>query len=186
MDLHELTTRNDIGSILSSMGLRTGAEIGVAFGENAEVIMRSGALDRIVLVDPWDYVPGQNPIGFADAIKDWRGCFNYCLDKMRPFGSRVWMLQSPSVEAAAMFKDGSFDFIYIDANHARPYIDQDLAAWWPKLRDGGIFGGHDYHMVEREDYSCGVKAAVDEFFTGQDRYIHVTTADQDPSWYTIK
>ena len=186
MDLHDLTTRNDIGLVLNAMGARLGAEIGVAFGENAEQILSTSDLQALILVDPWQYVPGEDPTGYADAIKDWQGCHDYCANKLRRFGDRARMIRATSEEAAKAIPDGALDFIYIDANHMRPMIDNDLRAWWPKLRAGGIFGGHDYHMVDRPDYKCEVKAAVDEFFAGQERTIHVTVLDQDPSWYVTK
>ena len=85
-----------------------------------------------------------------------------------------------------MAQDEEFDFVYIDANHMRPMIDNDLRAWWPKVKKGGIFGGHDYHMIDMENYRCEVKAAVDEFFKDKGNVIHVTNEPDAPSWYVIK
>ena len=109
----------------------------------------------------------------------------YCKAKLRRFGLRAIICQDTSVERAKCFDNNSLDFVYIDANHMRPYIDNDLAAWWPKVKVGGIFGGHDYHNVSRPDYVCEVKDAVDAFFDGKNYEIHVTE-DSDPSWYIIK
>lgn len=186
MNLTELKTRYDIGHVLDAMELTgEGVEVGVAFGENAEIILDTCQLSKLWLIDPWDYVPNENPKGYADAIKDWLGCYRYCRDKVDRFGARARMMQFTSVKGAELFKDESLDFVYIDANHMRPYIDNDLKAWWPKVKVGGIFGGHDYHIVDRDDYICQVKAAVDEFFEGKGYTLHVTE-DDDPSWYVIK
>ena len=185
MTLYYLTTRNDIGQVLNAMGAKLGVEVGVAFGENAEVILDGSNLDRLYLIDPWNYVPNESPLGYADAIKDWAGCYQYARDKLARFGDRADFNRLTSSAAAAMAMDGEFDFVYIDANHMRPMIDHDLRAWWPKVRKGGIFGGHDYHMVNRPDYVCEVKAAVDEFFADKGHQLHVTK-DADPSWYIIK
>jgi predicted O-methyltransferase YrrM len=56
-----------------------------------------------------------------------------------------------SAESALNFADGSMDFIFIDAAHDYDSVVKDLAAWWPKLKPGGIFAGHDYpwHEVEK-------------------------------------
>jgi glycosyltransferase involved in cell wall biosynthesis len=56
-----------------------------------------------------------------------------------------------SAESASQFEDGSMDFIFIDAAHDYDSVVKDLAAWWPKLKEGGIFAGHDYpwHEVEK-------------------------------------
>jgi Methyltransferase domain len=48
-----------------------------------------------------------------------------------------------SVKAAESFSDGSLDFVYIDANHTFQHVNQDLRAWYPKLRVGGLICGHD-------------------------------------------
>tara|TARA_R110000868_G_scaffold18657_3_gene81656 strand:+ start:138 stop:2372 length:2235 start_codon:yes stop_codon:yes gene_type:complete len=63
--------------------------------------------------------------------------------------------QGDSAESAADFADGSLDFIFIDAAHDYDSVVKDLATWWPKLKPGGIFAGHDYPWHE-------VKKAVDE------------------------
>lgn len=186
MTLSELKTRNDIGFLLNNMGLEgIGVEVGVAFGENAEIILHKANLALLMLIDPWDYVPQENPKGYADAIKDWQGCYDYCKSKIARFGKRAFMLRETSEEASKKIKDGSLDFAYIDANHMSPYMDNDLKYWYNKVKPGGIFGGHDYHMVKRDDYQCDVKEAVDNFFKDKNVNIHVTE-DQDPSWYIIK
>lgn len=37
-----------------------------------------------------------------------------------------------------------FDVIYIDASHEYKNVRQDLEAWWPLLRPGGVMFGDDY------------------------------------------
>ena len=75
---------------------------------------------------------------------------------------------------------------------------QDLTAWWPKLKVGGLMAGDDYHngWVEIARYTFGVKDAVDEFFGGgaRDHRVYVTThhdfdarpEPQMPQWYVLK
>jgi hypothetical protein len=62
-----------------------------------------------------------------------------------------------SPAAAGGYEDLSLDFVFLDADHAYDAVRHDLAAWWPKLRPGGLFAGHDYV------WSRGVRAAVDAF-----------------------
>lgn len=182
-ELQELESRDAIGLVLDAMGVLTAVEVGVAFGENAELILLGSNLERLLLVDPWDYVKGEDPQGYGDAIKDWTGCERYARHKMEKFGDRAAFLKMSSAEAANLFEDESVGFVYIDANHKRPYIDRDILAWFPKVRVGGLIGGHDYHNVYMEHYTCEVKQAVDSLF--DPTQLH-TTKDVDPSWYFHK
>ncbi len=71
--------------------------------------------------------------------------------------ARVEAHRCTSLAAAPQFADGSLDFVFLDARHTFEDVKQDLAAWWPKLRPGGLFAGHDYQ------HWPGVRAAVDAF-----------------------
>jgi predicted O-methyltransferase YrrM len=48
-----------------------------------------------------------------------------------------------SLNAAKIFANESVDFIFIDADHRYSGIMNDLKYWLPKLKKGGIIGGHD-------------------------------------------
>lgn len=71
----------------------------------------------------------------------------------------VYPLIVPSVRAARIFADGSLDFVFIDGNHTRESVMEDCAAWWPKIKVGGVMSGHDYDVHFNE-----VVSAVNEFF----------------------
>ncbi len=62
-----------------------------------------------------------------------------------------------SWKAASRYSDDSLDFVFIDASHDRESVGNDLSAWWPKVRPGGILAGHDYDQP-------GVESAVDDRF----------------------
>jgi hypothetical protein len=68
-------------------------------------------------------------------------------------------LRMTSQRATRLFQDEGVDFCFIDAEHTYEAVRDDLAYWFPKVRPGGLFAGHDYH-----DEFPGVKKAVDEFF----------------------
>lgn len=71
-------------------------------------------------------------------------------------GRMLWM---GSTEAAGHVDDGWADFVFIDAGHSYIAVQTDIAAWAPKVREGGWLGGHDYHPS-----FPGVIRAVDEAF----------------------
>lgn len=48
-----------------------------------------------------------------------------------------------SVEGAAHWDDHALDGVFLDAAHDYESVMADLAAWRPKVKPGGFFGGHD-------------------------------------------
>ena len=64
-----------------------------------------------------------------------------------------------STLAANLFEMASLDFVYIDACHDYRKVKNDICAWLPRVRSGGIIAGHDY-----DRHHGGVMKAVDEIF----------------------
>src|SRR5512139_6522 len=70
-------------------------------------------------------------------------------------GERAKFVNCRSPEAAEQFPDKMFDFVFIDADHSLEAVERDIAAWRPKIKDGGLLCGHDYGT------DWGVAVAVD-------------------------
>lgn len=68
----------------------------------------------------------------------------------------IQAIEMPSVEAAEQFEDESLDFVFIDASHLYEAVKADILAWLPKVKFGGVIGGHDYNE------GCGVNQAVQD------------------------
>ena len=49
-----------------------------------------------------------------------------------------------SVEAARTYTDQSLDFVFLDAAHEEEPVRQDVRAWLPKVKPGGVLAGHDW------------------------------------------
>lgn len=73
---------------------------------------------------------------------------------------RLSVIREPSLKAASHFPPASLEVVMIDADHEKEHVAADLAAWWPKVRHGGVLMGHDYGT---RCLCPGVVAAVDEF-----------------------
>ncbi len=82
-----------------------------------------------------------------------------------------------SVAAAAAVADASLDFVFVDADHSYEGVQGDIAAWLPKLKPGGLLGGHDLDYRPRE---WGVRRAVGEATA---RLGAVLETDADWTWF---
>ncbi len=64
------------------------------------------------------------------------------------------------MDALADFEDESLDFVYIDGNHAAPWVDDDIREWSKKVRKGGVVSGHDYARVRGNEHEDSSRWAV--------------------------
>ena len=49
-----------------------------------------------------------------------------------------------SLKVAGYIINNTLGFVFLDADHSFEFVSKELEAWWPKVRKGGIFAGHDY------------------------------------------
>lgn len=95
--------------------------------------------------------------------------YDIFLDNMKPVEQYYFPMRMTSLEAAKQFDDNSVDFIFIDASHEYQDVVDDLKAWYPKLKTGGILAGHDYYP-DQPTWG-GVYKAVNEVFSNNHRHI---------------
>lgn len=181
--------RNDFAPYLVSLGLTGNAvEIGVAEGGFSFYL-----LDRwpgtCYQVDPWLHLTEGIYRDYCnqDTTEQERR-FKLVMDKSVLYKGRSRVMRMFSDAAAVLFPDNFFDFVYIDANHKLEFIRKDIALWWPKVKVGGIFAGHDYldGVIQSGDY--GVKTAVNEFvqMNNLGPVLAVTGEKDYPSWWVRK
>lgn len=63
--------------------------------------------------------------------------------------NNVEVLPMDSLQAAVRFPDGHFDFVFLDSSHTYEMTKAEIRLWYPKLKEGGILAGHDYHGHEQ-------------------------------------
>lgn len=135
-------------AIILKRKYRIGAEIGCAKGATTQWLLRSCGTLHLYAVDLWAPVPDK--VGGGTIYKEW----NFSKVKrrfdraIRSYQHRVTVLQGISWEMAAKVKDGSLDFIFIDADHEYESVIKDIRAWTPKLKDRGMISGHDYNFPD--------------------------------------
>jgi len=167
--------RNEFCSILNDY--QNGIEIGVASGNYSKIIATWG-FDNLFLVDKWEEFRDQrNKLTTQEQCnKQYNTVCEYFKD-----AEEVEILKCSSIEASKKFVDDMFDFIYIDACHSYNAVLEDLYAWYPKCKIGGLYSGHDFVLPD-------VKKAVDEFCSDKGLSYQTTSGTHriPPSWYLIK
>lgn len=78
-----------------------------------------------------------------------------CRENLEIIGYPFEIIDSPSVEGAAKFDDAYFDVVYVDGSHDYESVKEDLLAWMPKVKSGGLLAGHDINQA-------GVRQALHE------------------------
>jgi predicted O-methyltransferase YrrM len=153
-----------------------GVEIGVCLGVTTEALL--------------DEIPNIKKIYAVDnypAFVDWNGgdineerqelMKQYAKDLLTPFGGRVEFCYESSVEFANRFKEEHcLDFVFIDGDHSEEASYRDFCNFYPLIKKGGIFAGHDIVLPE-------VKKSLEKFLG--EKFSKVVTVSNN-AWYMIK
>jgi predicted O-methyltransferase YrrM len=136
--------RQTFVDLVKAQGWRVGVELGVDKGILTGMLLRACPGLHLYAVDI-----------FPDMERS-RRVFEY--EEAYP---ALDILGMTGDEASRAFVDQSLDFVFIDADHSYHAVKSDIAHWYPKVRDGGWVGGHDYHPKKWP----GVVKAVDGYFS---------------------
>lgn len=129
-------------------GWTMGAELGVLRG-----LLFFRILDRcpkvtLVGVDIWEPRPEQDAIrsdgGRSYKEHDLGGYEREVRKSAAQYGNRAIIHKMRTTEAAKLYDDETFDFVFLDADHTYEGVRADIAAWWPKVKIDGMLMGHDF------------------------------------------
>lgn len=120
-----------------------GLELGVARAETTIYLLDHCSFKKYYCVDPW--LP----------YMDWNGMINNQLiydmkvaafTNMAAYPDKIEVVQENSKDAQQRITDESLDFIFIDGDHSYEAALFDMTTYWPKVKKGGLFAGHDAGM----------------------------------------
>lgn len=177
-------SRYEFAHILNARNLTgEGAEIGVQHGSYSATLLRDWRGKKLYSVDPWKEFEQSEYTDRSNVTqREQEAVYREAVQSLAPFGVRSEVIRATSLEASKSFREGQFDFVYIDAQHHYEAVMQDLELWYPKVREGGILAGHDYVDGLLDAGMFGVRSAVDEF-ASRNRLKVLCSAEIDwPSW----
>ncbi len=124
------------------------AEIGVWMGRSiifmAQTLKRMGKKVKLIAVDTFAGEEGQ-PV-HEEAVRENGGNFRLAFEmniERCGVADMIQIIQGDSAASAAQVADGSLAFCYIDAAHDYASVKRDILAWKDKVKQGGVFAGHD-------------------------------------------
>ncbi len=151
--------RNDLAQLFAELGLKRGAEIGVAEGNYSEVLLEANPTCELLLVDPW-HAYSDNPQNKSKEKHEF--AYNETLRKTKPYPN-VKIDMRYSMDAVRDVADGTLDWIYLDAHHSYPFIMSDLIFWSRKVRSGGIVAGDDVYRLDESRWGAGPMEAIYDY-----------------------
>eukprot|EP00928_Gymnodinium_smaydae_P014124 TRINITY_DN15117_c0_g1_i1.p1 TRINITY_DN15117_c0_g1~~TRINITY_DN15117_c0_g1_i1.p1 ORF type:complete len:324 (+),score=39.94 TRINITY_DN15117_c0_g1_i1:538-1509(+) len=97
-----------------------------------------------ILVDPYDLAADTQATGRS--APDLRQERMEVEAKLQPYRARARLIHDFSLSAAREINDRSADLIFVDGDHRKDAVLNDLMTWERKVRPTGILAGHDYSM----------------------------------------
>ncbi len=166
-------TRLDLAKLFKGVGV----EIGVAEGWYSSKIMELGQVTEMYGIDP--YIPHQ---GYRDYTHEttFSRLKAKAHERLRKYPN-YYFVSDFSIKAAELFEDNSLDFCYIDGDHSYQAVTDDITAWLPKLKQGGIMAGDDYIRSNRDKRFYDVIHAVDDFVGINNIELLLYTAGRTPT-----
>lgn len=179
-----------------------GAEIGVKNGGNARKMFEQISPRKLHLVDPWgiyddDIYLKHTPKNTMEIAYN-----NVLTWANHPQQSgRVEITRDYSYNAAPLFSDGYFDWVYIDGYHDYENIYRDLCVFAPKIKSDGFLCGDDYWYMainvnkgkvrrnltpEQFRHAVGMIEGINDFCRDYNFEILFITMDDAPKFFLAK
>jgi len=83
--------------------------------------------------------------------------------------------EKDSDDAVNDFADETFDFIFLDRYMTLEQAEKDLHYWYPKLKKGGLFTGHDWNI-------SAIQLAVNDYRKKYKITAKISTFDNSYAW----
>ncbi len=163
-----------LGHLMADMGFRVGVEIGTMYGDSAEIWCSTNPQLHLTCIDPYGEYRKRHGRRQHDAA--------FAATSKRLAALNVTMMRTTSLAIADKFTDASLDFVHIDGDHSFDAAVQDIVAYAPKVRIGGLILVHDYFSTRWQ----GVTLAVDAYVRAHSIQEWYVTPDVSPTAFWVR
>jgi hypothetical protein len=141
-----------IEPISKLQGNLTGVEIGVCLGSTTEALLKQiPNIEKIYGVDNYPTFIDWNGADYSEERQQLMK--EYASNKLSQFGDRFEFCHESSVEFVNRYtiNEECLDFVFIDGDHSEEASYRDFCNYYPLIKKGGVFAGHDIvlHEVEK-------------------------------------
>ena len=165
----------NLPNLISRFSNPVGIEIGLSAGHTTKHLFNHIKGLKLHGIDPYpDYIDWNGDDLNGDRQKS---AYDEFLENTNEYKDSLTHHKLFSDEAAKEIDDNSCDFIFIDGLHTYEQLTKDCHNYYPKLKTGGVFSGHDYTAIQ------GVNKAATEFANKMEKQISLTEVDV---WYWVK
>jgi len=70
--------------------------------------------------------------------------------KFSGYQEKATLIREDSAQSVKRFEDESLDFVFLDRSVLFEHYEQDLNDWYPKVKKGGLFSGHDWDTLGKD------------------------------------
>jgi predicted O-methyltransferase YrrM len=152
-----------------------GVEIGVCLGYTTEALLTQ--IPNIKKIYAVDNYPAFVDWNGGDINKERQAIMkSRAFEKLSTFGDRVEFSYETSTEFAKTIEKESLDFVFIDGDHSEEASYKDFWNYYPLVKTGGIFAGHDIVLP-------GVEKSLKNFLG--DEFSKLVLVSNN-AWYIIK
>ena len=95
------------------------------------------------LVDLWGHQENYEDVANVDQASQEK-IYQLAMRDLEEYKDKIHVCRNYTSVCVNNYDDEYFDYIYVDARHDFKGVWEDLVAYWPKLKVGGIMAGHDY------------------------------------------
>lgn len=138
------------------------AEIGSFAGVSTELFAR--CCKTVYSIDPYEPYPEVSDEHLKNAEIAMQEVMKRC--------PNISLIKKKSLDAVNHFENESLDAVYIDAAHDMDSVTEDIGAWLPKVKKGGVVSGHDGNSR--------ILSIVQSYFPKSNIYLY-----KDSSWAVV-